>query len=441
MSNRLPLPVFGDAPSSSPGLGFAPYVKALADAVRGATPARLTIGLYGRWGTGKSTLLNALGSELAQERKTLVVTFDAWRHERAQHIVVPLLHAVLKAAEARDDFAKVRARLATFIAALMASLDFTGFGVKVSPRSFLERWRDGSSPTVRLDAEFTRPFEELEQLPGALGGRRIVVLVDDLDRCSPSKVVDLLEAMKLIMDIEGFIFILAIDYDVLVEAIAEKYPHVSGHSFVEKLVQVPFRVPRPDLTTERAMKELFPGGWKLISENDASLAETFPRISELALDANPRQTKRLMNAFLLLSRILDLKGIRVSSVVLLAIVGLQIAWPSWYQQVLEETLRGTARPFDPLVGSDDPSLKVYAQAFLSEDVDPAVLRQVFLLASTVDSPEPLQEPRSADPLGGEGIDGEASNPIYPPVKAISAMSMVGFGPLVSPPEGRPSRRR
>jgi KAP family P-loop domain len=60
------------------------------------------------------------------------------------------------------------------------------------------------------------------------------------------------------MDIPGFIFVLALDYDVLVRAVSYKYSHVSGHILIEKMVQVPFRVPRLDLDPDTFARELIP---------------------------------------------------------------------------------------------------------------------------------------------------------------------------------------
>jgi hypothetical protein len=142
-----------------------------------------------------------------------------------------------------------------------------------------------------------------------LGTRRIVVLVDDLDRCSPDKVVSLLEAINLVLDVPGFVFVLALDYDVLVRAVTAKYPHASGHVFIEKMVQVPFRGPRLDIQPELFLQDLVPG-WA--PPKDA-LPDEFGSIAfdvaTLGLAANPRQVKRFINSFLLLLRIAGIRTV------------------------------------------------------------------------------------------------------------------------------------
>lgn len=88
------LPVIADTPSMAPRLGFEAYADALARAVRGGEPAQFTIGIYGAWGSGKSSLLHAIENELKPYDDVLTVPFDAWRYERADHIIVPLLHSI-----------------------------------------------------------------------------------------------------------------------------------------------------------------------------------------------------------------------------------------------------------------------------------------------------------------------------------------------------------
>ncbi len=90
------MPIVADIPTADPGLGFREYVDALAEAVRGGQPPQFTIGLYGAWGSGKSSLLRAMAKSLtAADSEVLPVVFDAWRHERSEHIVVPLLYRIL----------------------------------------------------------------------------------------------------------------------------------------------------------------------------------------------------------------------------------------------------------------------------------------------------------------------------------------------------------
>lgn len=85
---------------------------------------------------------------------------------------------------------------------------------------------------------------------------RIVVLIDDLDRCPPDKAVDILEAIKVILDEPFFVVFLAVDTRMLVKAIEERYkgklpetahPNGPGMEYLEKIIQVPFWLPQPKM--------------------------------------------------------------------------------------------------------------------------------------------------------------------------------------------------
>src|SRR5215469_3128187 len=98
------IPVIADLPSTSPGLGCQEYAEAIADAIRGGAPPQFTIGLYGEWGSGKTSLLTAFAANLSATPEVVIpVFFDAWRYERSDHIVVPILYAIYESIERYGD--------------------------------------------------------------------------------------------------------------------------------------------------------------------------------------------------------------------------------------------------------------------------------------------------------------------------------------------------
>ena len=394
---RIPRPigVLGDVPAAHPTLGFPAYVDALASAVRGGRPAQFTVGLYGPWGSGKSSLLHGLQAALEEDPKITTVYFDAWRYERSPHIVVPLLHKI-SSALASAGHTSLAAQLKRALAALMYSFDFKAAGVGVSASKALEQWGD-DDPLPLLDDAFDKPFTEMAEAGRLLADRRVVVLIDDLDRCSPQSLVAVLEAINLVMDVPGFVFVLALDYDVLVRAIDEKYPHVSGHSFVEKMIQLPFRVPPLALDSPHDLLQLLPQ-----EELHHDLAPFFLDVANSALGANPRQVKRLFNSYLVLARILEVRSTEGHER-LLAVLGLQLAWPDWYRSFLTAVLAGRVKRWfvDAVASSSDPALARYAQLILEERCEDigAVRETLRLTAITAfEKPQPiLPEPSTASP--------------------------------------------
>lgn len=378
-----PLRVIADIPTSQPGLGFPEYVEALADAVRGGEPPQFTIGLYGPWGSGKSSLLVALNDSLSRSGSGVIpVLFDAWRYERSDHIVVPLLHAVYARVSEQEN-SELTKMLRRALESLVFSLNFSLGGLGIDLKSAKQAWE--ASGLEPLDSAFSRPFTELRKAPEVLKGNRIAILVDDLDRCSSGHVVELLEAINLIMDVPGFVFVLALDYDVVVNAVQERYPHASGHAFIQKIVQLPFRVPSLEMNAGN-FADVVPQ-WATWSSNlPRAFIDCSVEISIIGLRGNPRQVKRFLNSFLVIHRIIQSQRLIVDYEQLAAVIGLQLAWPEGYRLVQESLGVGEGDPLTPLrqAATEDPWLDRYMSRFFgTEEVPVSQLRTLLQLTAVV----------------------------------------------------------
>ncbi len=122
---------------------------------------------------------------------------------------------------------------------------------------------------------------------------RLVVFVDDLDRCLPESAIPVLEALKLFLDVEGCVFVLAMDREAIESAIRRRYQgEIKAREYLEKIVQVPFILPPIESEAMRSyVQSLAP------SLPDPRCTEVFA----VGLGSNPRQVKRILNVFLLLS--------------------------------------------------------------------------------------------------------------------------------------------
>jgi hypothetical protein len=130
---------------------------------------------------------------------------------------------------------------------------------------------------------------------------RIVVFIDDLDRCTPEKALKILESIKSFFDIEGIIFVIALNYSGIDSIIKEKYgnnPNISGYDYMEKLVQLPFHIPE---WTDNDIQKFIDS----IIENDVngSIFENEIRLNKnlivYSVERNPRQVKRFINDVIL----------------------------------------------------------------------------------------------------------------------------------------------
>jgi hypothetical protein len=230
---------------------------------------------------------------------------------------------------------------------------------------------------------FTKPYNDMRAISQALDGRRIAVLIDDLDRCSPDKVVSLLEAINLVMDVPGFVFVLALDYDVLVRAVSERYPHASGHVFIEKMVQVPFRVPRLALPPEGFLAELIPDWMQRSKSLPSGFEDIAHDVATLGLEANPRQIKRLINSVMVLISVARDRDIPIDARILAGLVGVQLRWPAEYADLVQAVLADDPSPISIITPEDQPGLRVYSERFFAPNTSSDVLRPYLQLTQSV----------------------------------------------------------
>lgn len=379
-----------DLPAHRDALDFEPYVETLADIVSSPkTSTPLTVGVFGSWGSGKTSLLGMIRKKLPNTSTSL--WFDAWKYDKQEALWRALLLRVL--AELREvvrrgksaDVQKDLLELEDLESALYRVVDReevgrvqidwgklgTGAGqgaVQVALSlvpggkifSDLVQGLKGEQAESAVDAlaaavrreriqvhidqvqfleQFQERFRRLVEtyvIGRGEGEGRLVVFVDDLDRCLPEKAVEVLEAIKLFLDVPGCAFVLGLDHQVIAKGIEAKYKEpgaIDGRVYLEKIIQVPFQIP----PIEQQDLEAFVTG--LVPQwPDPECARVFA----VALGGNPRRVKRTVNVFLLLWRLAEarserLKG-KVRPVRLAKVVALQHVEPNLYE-ILRETPR------------------------------------------------------------------------------------------------------
>jgi len=270
--------------------------------------ASLVVGVFGEWGSGKSNLLQLVAEQFVPsasgkqaERPVIVVNFNPWRYEKEAHLIVPLFKTLqlvaqqqIKAHQSLWEKARVWPRLqkaAVFFgkSALAFAKGFKGelsgeqpmatggkvaAKITVDPEKFISgvesAWdaaaataNEEISPLADLESHYYDFANHLRELTSGDDGFRLLFLVDDLDRCLPEKAVEMLESIKLFLDVEGCAFVLAIDDEVVERGILHRYRDylfqgskgsvdkaltqlpITGAEYLEKIVQLPFRLPLP----------------------------------------------------------------------------------------------------------------------------------------------------------------------------------------------------
>jgi KAP family P-loop domain len=325
-----------DSPSVQPKLGFGAAASALAQIIRDSPP-RFAVGIFGDWGSGKTTLMDAIRRELG---KTVVsVEFNAWRYEREPQLLIPLLDTVRgdlvawaanKDADTRKLVLTVVGKVARIIRGLAAGLS----GEVGLPGAVKVKYDVGKSiDALTMSAKPEQPqslyvaaYRELEQAFADLraqGVAKIVVFVDDLDRCLPDNALDVLESMKLFFDLLGFVFVVGLDEAIVQRAVRTRFTEAPSlaagttgagaavtvtpeaqlaMNYVKKIFQVPYRLP-PVVTGQ--LHELLEAMYNE-AELESGQREDFrsraePHLSYLAMRGrvNPREVKRFLNTYTL----------------------------------------------------------------------------------------------------------------------------------------------
>lgn len=279
--------------------------------------ASLVIGIFGEWGSGKSNLLQLVRDEFDRKpvKKTgqvVVIPFNPWRYEKEQHLIVPLFKTMQQVLNRHIEDHKTqwekwgvlpkleRAVEVVAKSALAFAKGFKGeltLGVgddatgkiEAKVEVDLEKIADGVAQALEKPVEPKRtPIETLEsyyydfeahlrELTVGKESFRLLFLIDDLDRCLPEKAVEMLESIKLFLDVEGCAFVLAVDDEVVERGIIHRYREyifqganganadkplaqmpITGTEYLEKIIQLPFRLFLPSKDEIRAFLRAVP---------------------------------------------------------------------------------------------------------------------------------------------------------------------------------------
>jgi predicted KAP-like P-loop ATPase len=253
MTDKSTAELSSDRPSTDPEqdlFGHAPFARTLAKAIRGYRGSDgIVLALYGPWGSGKSTVLAYIEHELEQgpePERPVVVSFNPWWFSGQENLAKAFLgqlQAVLPAKHA--GFKALANKLAEFGGALGGVADLAGaaFGIPLGGKAI--------EAGAKLLA--TKP-KDVPALKRAVSGllmeekKRVLVVIDDIDRLAPDEVRQLFTVIKALADFPYVTYLLAFDREVAATAISEQ-TGLPGDRYLEKIIQVPFELPKVDHST------------------------------------------------------------------------------------------------------------------------------------------------------------------------------------------------
>jgi hypothetical protein len=329
------------------------YAQALSSFIEKAdTP--LTIGLQGEWGTGKTSMMYMI-RELLEQQNVATSWVNTWEYAmfRSAHQTTPaVLQAMLEKLKESciekgtwtlkdEQTARVK-KIGRFIGALANQVIENQIGINVKDAANSDEQESLAIAEIKL--QINTVIQDL-LTDSKNEHTRVVFFVDDLDRIAPSDAVEVLEALKNMFDIPNCIYVLAIDYDVVVKGLESKFGKKTEEnerefrSFFDKIIQVPFSMPTGNYDIKNLLTHKFEAMGILI---DASLQDHFAQLVKLTVGYNPRSLKRFLNSYNLLRSLKHLNEAnqeaesKFDDLVLFALLGLQISYPKIFRMLAQE---------------------------------------------------------------------------------------------------------
>lgn len=293
--------LLGDHPhvAEEDPLGFDRFADALVRLIltsRRSSP--FTLGVEGGWGTGKSSLMRQIAHRVADMSDVRTVWFNAWSAEDGTALE-GLMKSVLD--ELDPNVLRRAMRNENVIGGLgvVASLVAGWFGLGTLADRVWQRMAVDPKTRNRMGELMRKAMEDWRSKGGQASAERLlVVFVDDLDRCSPTNVFQIFEAIKLYLDAPGMVFVIGFDQGIVSEAILEQKRYsqaVTSDSYLEKIVQITFRVPVPGDRDVQQLLDAYTGA--------SRTAQLFPEPARSLViernQRNPRRIKRFINRFIL----------------------------------------------------------------------------------------------------------------------------------------------
>ena len=259
--------------------------------------------LYGNWGSGKTTLIHSIEKQINKDFYKPVI-FNAWRYEKDENLAYSLFEFLLDELKVKKDIKKqIRKLGGILLKGSLKSIKIIG-NIVEEYEKYLDMISMDKSLYKKI-SEFETEFQSM--LKSKLGNDKILlVFVDDLDRCNPENVLDLLSSIKLFFTLgeesslnepkSRVIYFCGLDKDAVIKAAELKYrDKIKGEEFLEKIFDTSFYMPR-NYNTENFVEKS-----KLFEEHKSIISNFFNSIKF----TNPRHLKKIFNKYQLISLIKD----------------------------------------------------------------------------------------------------------------------------------------
>lgn len=409
-------------------LNFGYMVNLVANIATNRDLSPSTIGLYGDWGSGKSSLMKLVQKKIEENYpkdekkkdtvKTLCIEFNGWLFEGYEDTKTSLCGAILDALADKKRFSK---EVTDYAKELIKKIDINkilGKGVKygldlflsggigiltdLSLSSLLSTIKSNAGEVQAKDIEeilsmlkkndktrteiknFRNEFKDLLNKSKV---ENVVVFIDELDRCLPDTVLEVFEAMRLFLFVEGMSFVIGADERLIQYSIKSKYKEVPGHNldigkeYLEKVIQYPLYIPQltraevnqylaclllKQTLSDEKFKEILGIVYTLTPDQDFSmdlisdkapdltenckqemaLARQISSVLAPSINGNPRQCKRFLNTLYMRLKLAEARNVILDKNILAKLMLAEYFNPEFFKAVTKPENRELFKEFE-----------------------------------------------------------------------------------------------
>jgi predicted KAP-like P-loop ATPase len=324
--------LFSDKPLDDPSkdmLGRATLAENLAKGLlKMAPPEGFVVAIFGPWGSGKSTLLTFIRHFLEktpEADRPIIVEFNPWWFSGREDLTISFFSQLSVAIDdGTAEVEEIRRLIADFAELVSHYPHWTTQVGGVIAKWFA--WQKRSVP--KLKSELGQRLLR--------NGKRVIVLIDDVDRLIPAEILDLFRLVKAVADFPNVLYLMAFEREAVANAItaaAGSKITSYGDSYLEKIVQLPVELPMPDRISIQGM---FAQQLSVILPEKLASPFDKDRLREVYLEGidhflrTPRDVQRLANALKLTVPMVEGEVNRVDFI---ALEALRIFRPSIYDVI------------------------------------------------------------------------------------------------------------
>ena len=410
-------------------LNFGYMVDMVADIATNRDLSPSTIGLYGDWGSGKSSLMKFALKKIEENNpknrkekdttKSLCIEFNGWLFEGYEDTKTSLCGAILDALADEERFSQ---EVTDYANELIKKIDFKkilGKGIKYGLDFFLtggvgtltdltlssilssvkanasdlqakdiEEILDKLKKDEKARAEIKNFRKDFQVLLKKSKVENVVVFIDELDRCLPDTVLEVFEAMRLFLFVEGMSFVIGADERLIQYAIRSKYKEVPGNNldigkeYLEKVIQYPITIPQLNhaevnqylacllLESTLADKSEFNKFLDIVHgiepdkeltmdllrekagdiadkcKIDMALARQISSVLAPSINGNPRQCKRFLNTLTMRLTLAKARGVNLDKNILAKLMLAEYFNPEFFKAITKPENRELFKSFE-----------------------------------------------------------------------------------------------